>query len=474
MKRHRLPRRRPVPSSRSEVAVGLSPTDCGVDASTRCPQEKGGRTAGWPEPPSQPERQRWSEENTVAERAEVVQATLANRPLAFNKNFVLLWVGQFVSQIGDRLAMVAFPWLVYQSTDSAFSTGVMLALYALPYVLFGAFAGVIIDRFNKRSVMVTADLIRAALTLSVPLIAKQWPGGVYLLSFTISSVAVFFDPCKLAILPDLVAARKLLRANSLLATGETLTETIGFALAGLVVYAYGTSTAFMVDAATFVVSAVALLVLRYGMSQSTAGRRSARGLAHEAREGIAYLFGHRGLAANTLLVMAAALGAGATYPLTFLYAAKVLGGGMRWFGFMESSIALGYLVGAIGMAALGERASKGLAMTAGVAGMGAAFAVVGVVDTLALTLVPFFIVGVTNAVALISIDTYCQEIVPEPLRGRVWGTRFTLTQGIFAISVLIGAALAVRIDVATLFIVCGTIVAVSGVAGIFVESIRRA
>ena len=68
--------------------------------------------------------------------------------LTHNRNFWLLWVGQFISQMGDRLAMVAFPWLVYRSTGSALSTGAVLALYTLPYVLFGAFAGVLMDRLK--------------------------------------------------------------------------------------------------------------------------------------------------------------------------------------------------------------------------------------------------------------------------------------------------------------------------------------
>ena len=71
---------------------------------------------------------------------------------------MLLWAGQFVSQIGDRLAALAFPWLVYTSTGSALGTGAVFAVYTLPYVLFGALAGVAVDRFDKRRLMITVDL----------------------------------------------------------------------------------------------------------------------------------------------------------------------------------------------------------------------------------------------------------------------------------------------------------------------------
>ena len=177
--------------------------------------------------------------------------------LCRNPNFVLLWTGQFISQVGDRLAMVAFPWLIYKSTHSAFSTGAVFALYTLPYVLFGTVAGAFIDRLDKRRVMVAADVARAGLVLAVPFVADRSLAGVYVLAFVISSVAVFFDPCKLAILPDLVTKDRLIRANSLLATGETLTETLGYALAGFIVYYLARKVVFGIDAGTFVASALA-------------------------------------------------------------------------------------------------------------------------------------------------------------------------------------------------------------------------
>jgi DHA3 family macrolide efflux protein-like MFS transporter len=156
--------------------------------------------------------------------------------------------------MGDRLAMVAFPWLVYTNTGSALGTGAIFALYTLPYVLFGAFAGVVIDRFNKRAVMIAADVIRAGLVLLVPFAAVWSLPAVYVLSFLMASAAVFFDPCKLAILPDLVTRDRLMRANSLLAIGENLTEVVGYALAGFLLAYVSTDAAFRIDSLTFAAS----------------------------------------------------------------------------------------------------------------------------------------------------------------------------------------------------------------------------
>ena len=159
--------------------------------------------------------------------------------------------------------MVALPWLVYRATGSALSTGIAFALYTLPYVLFGAVAGVLIDRLDKRLVMIVSDVARVGLVMLVPLAAQTSIVAVYGLSFLIASAAVFFDPCKLAILPDLVPREKLMRANSLLATGENLTEIVGYAVAGFILASISTTSAFRIDAATFAVSAASLALIRY-------------------------------------------------------------------------------------------------------------------------------------------------------------------------------------------------------------------
>jgi MFS family permease len=394
--------------------------------------------------------------------------------LARNGNFLLLWTGQFISQLGDRLAMVALPWLVYTSTGSALSTGLVFALYTLPYVLFGAFAGVLIDRFDKRLVMIASDVARTGLVILVPLAATWSLPAVYVLSFLIASAAVFFDPCKLAILPDLVSRDRLLRANSLLATGENLTEIVGYTLAGFTLATISTTSAFRIDAATFAVSAVSLALIRYRAPAREAAQRMAGSFRRELREGLDFLMHHRGLRTNTIMVIGCVAGLGAAYPLTFLFAVNVLDAGTGAFGVFEAVIGLGYLIGSLALATLATRIPKGRAMTIGLVVMGASLALVAAAGGVVVACIPFAVLGLANAAALIAIDTYLQDVVPEQLRGRVFGTRFTLTQGVYALSVLLGGALATVVDVRILFIVCGLLIALPALAGLFVRDIREA
>jgi MFS family permease len=422
------------------------------------------------------ERQEWT---TTDLDAAVVSAIAedASGPtsgLARNANFVLLWVGQFVSQVGDRLALVAFPWLIYQRTGSAMSTGAMLALYTLPYIFVGPFAGVVIDRGDKRRLLIVSDVVRAGLVAVVPLAAAWNLTAVYGLALLVASVNVFFDPCKLALLPDIVEERQLLRANSVLATGETLTEVVGYATAGFALAWVSTATAFRVDALTFLVSALAFLLMRYRQPLRESTEQAARSVRREIGEGLDFVRQHRGLLLNTLLVIAATLGIGATYPLTFFFAVDVLDGGTEAFGLFEASIAAGFLMGSLLLVGLGSRVPKGYAILGGLAVMGAAYAVVALTGVAWAACVAFAVAGVANAASLVAIDTYVQSIVPEALRGRVWTMRFTFTQGAYALSVLAGGALAGVADVRLLLALAGAIIAVPALLGFFSRTLREA
>ena len=349
----------------------------------------------------------------------------------------------------------------------------MLALYALPYVLFGAFAGAVVDRFNKRTVMVLTDLSRAALALVVPLAAHVSLGAVYVLAFSIASLAVLFDPAKLAIVPELVPPEKLLRANSLLATAENVTEVVGYGFAGMLLAAVSTSTAFGIDAVTFAASAAALALMRYRPVNARV-REATDSVLREVREGLLYLARHKGLLMNTAMSVGAAAGAGASYPLTFLLAVREFDGGPGAFGYLEAALGLGFLLGSLILASAARRVHKGPIMILGLGLTGVGLVLLALMPSTWSAALILLLVGIANAGALIAIDTYVQQAVPESLRGRVWGSRFTLTQGTYAFSALAAAALASVVDIRALFIVAGALIAIPAIAGVFVPEIRDA
>jgi len=308
--------------------------------------------------------------------------------------------------------------------------------------------------------------------LAVPFVAAHSLASVYVLAFVIASLGVFFEPAKLAIVPEIVPGARLMRANSLLSTGENLTEILGWALAGLLLAAVSISSAFVLDAATFAVSALALALMRYQAPVREAAEHAGGAFWSELKEGFSFLRHDPGLSANTTMIVVSVAGLGAVYPLTFFFAVSVLDGGVGVYGALEAVISIGFLVGSLALVVLASRVHKGRVMIGGLVVMGVCLALVALTGSVWLAAVPFALFGIANAVALIAVDTFLQQRVPEGMRGRVLGTRFMLTQGTYAASVLAGGALAGVADVRVLFVVAGGIVAVSGLLGLTSHQVR--
>ena len=206
--------------------------------------------------------------------------------LALDSSFSALWTGQLVSLIGDRVHQVALATLVLVATNSPLAVGAVFLISTLPNLLFGPIAGTLVDRWDRREVMVVSDLLRAGLVLLIPIAAVTDLVLVYPLVFLVTTISIFFRPAKAAIVPRLVGGADLVAANSALSIAETFADIGGFALAGLFVALLGSQLplAFWVDAATYVASAVliatiAVAPLRQGLSSAEAEAAEAEALA---------------------------------------------------------------------------------------------------------------------------------------------------------------------------------------------------
>src|SRR5712692_10294859 len=178
---------------------------------------------------------------------------LANRP------FRLLWLGQSVSYFGDMMNTTGLAIMLYLVTRSPSLVALGLVAKAAPTVLFGLIAGPFVDRFNRQRLMVAADLGRALLTISIPYFAYRWLPAVFVAVFLIATASAFFNPAKQALLPNLVAHEHLVTANSLVSSSEKTMELLGYSGAGLIAAVVSWIPLFLIDATTYLISAVSLL-----------------------------------------------------------------------------------------------------------------------------------------------------------------------------------------------------------------------
>ena len=157
-----------------------------------------------------------------------------------NKNFFLLWLGQIISQFGDKLTQMALIALVYQrAPGSALQLAKVISFTIIPVFIIGPLAGVYVDRWDRRKTMYICDVLRCLFVLLIPLsmfFYKDLILSIYIIVFLIFCIGRFFVPAKMSIIPDLVEEKDLLLANSLFTNTGMIAAVLGLGLSGILVF----------------------------------------------------------------------------------------------------------------------------------------------------------------------------------------------------------------------------------------------
>lgn len=219
-----------------------------------------------------------------------------------NCNFRRLWLAQIVSEIGDWFYTLAIYSLLLQLTGHASSVALALVLQVLPQTFIGPTAGVINDRISRKRVMITADLVRAVIVLSMLLVrSKAMVWLVYPLLLLETIMAAFFEPARSSVIPNITPRQDVIIANTLGSTTWSLNLMLGATLGGVVAALLGRDAVFILNALSFLVSALFIAGMRFAEPHAEAsGPLRMRDLFDysQIREGVQYIRGHRGLVAT--------------------------------------------------------------------------------------------------------------------------------------------------------------------------------
>lgn len=183
--------------------------------------------------------------------------------LKINPNFRRLWIGRVISQTGDWFNSVALFTLLLRLTGTGEAVGLILIIKLLPSFFAGPIAGVVADRFNRKTTMIATDILRGLVVLAFLFI--QQPEQVwiaYVLILAEAVLATFFEPAQSAAVPTIVSKEQLISANALSGATWSVTLALGSALGGLVTDSFGITAAFAIDAVTFFVSAAYIATVR--------------------------------------------------------------------------------------------------------------------------------------------------------------------------------------------------------------------
>ena len=334
-------------------------------------------------------------------------------------DFWSFWAGQTISNFGSSITQFALPLLVYQLTGSALDLGIAFAAGGLPYPLFGLAIGAWTDRVDRKRLMIGTDLARAVVVATVPaaaalgVLSVTW---IYVVLFVSTTLSIAFDTAEFAVIPALVRQDDLVTANGRIQASFSAASIVGPLVAGALLAVIALPALIAVDAASFLVSAASVGIIRGALQ----GRRAAaRDLRADIVEGLRYVLRHPVLR-NISIMMALVNFIGSSMWAQIILFAKVQ------YAATDAEIGLLFSAGGIGVVVLSLAAGPlRRRWSFGVVALGSLM--LGGLATVATTVVPWYGVGVVlwamrNGLGtLFNINTGSlrQAIVPEHLLGRI-------------------------------------------------------
>ncbi len=363
-----------------------------------------------------------------------------------NRNYRYTWAGQIVSEIGDNFNNIAVFALAMELTHSGMVvTGVLLAR-AIPAITMGSLAGVILDRFDRKRIMIASDLIRALVALGfIFAVVSHLVWVLYAFSALLMAASPFFTAGRSAILPTIVTPEEIHTANSLTQTTQWMTLTVGTFL-GATVIAIGYKWAFVFNALSFVFSAWCIAHLRapdamgfHARRKKPAGDDGVRPL-HEYREGLRYMRSVPLVFAIALLSVGWASGGGAAQILFTLFGEVVFNRGAGGIGLIWGCAGLGLLSGGVAANWIGKRLSfknYKLVVFIDFVVHGATYVLFSRAQQFGLALLFIFLSRCGMAINSVLNYSYLLRTVDNRYRGRVFATIDTFTWSMMMVSMMV-------------------------------------
>lgn len=404
----------------------------------------------------------------------VAAPPIPDAPLRGNRDFWVVLVGQGVSSFGDSITNTALPLLVLALTGSGLAMGVVGVLSTLPDLLIGLPAGAYADRWDRRRMMLLADLGRALLTAVIPI--SVWLGGptlvlILLVTFPLNVLRVAWLAAFTAAVPGLVGRGQIARANAIFEAFFNVGWIVGPALAGFLAATIGPGPTIALDAATFALSAAALLLVRRPLKP--APREEPTHLLADIREGIAFVARHPTLrSVIALWTTASVTYAGLTSGIIFYVTIdRDLGAGV--VGLVLSAFAVGSLGGSLLAARLAFRA-VGPVMLGGTIVTGLTLIVAALEAPVPVVVGAAFVAGMMQANVLVAYLTLRTQLSPDALLGRVGATARTLSVGLMPLGALATGVLLDLVGGGATLTIMGAAAVVAGLGFALLPNVRRA
>jgi len=390
-----------------------------------------------------------------------------------SSNFRLLWIGQVIAWSGDSIYQIGLLWLILEMTGSQSLAGIMAAVGYLPALLLGLFLGVLVDIFDRRRLMMAADLLRAFVLIYIPIALAAGflnPWQLAACAFLISSGAALFNPARDASVPQLVPQGSLLAANALVQTSSFAAMLLGPLFAGAILAIANLTALFYFDSVAYAISFLTIFLLR--LPAAPKGGRDVRPIK-SAIEGLRHAV--EAAWSGQLLLLTALDNVFIMGPAivgTPIFVRSELHLGAQAFAGIQACYALGMLVGALLLGSLGKSLPKGKTWLVGMVLDGVTFIPLYFVPSFGWMGTAIIFHALCIPLVMVPRAAMIQEGIPARLQGRFFALVNLTVVGMTALSAGVTGVLCESIGVRAVFLLIGVGGGVCGLLGFLLSDLR--
>lgn len=391
---------------------------------------------------------------------------LTFRDVFRQRPFRTLLLAQFVSIFGDFLALFGVISLItFRLHGSPVQVIAVSLAFTIPMAVVSPPAGVLVDHWNVKRVMITSDLIRALLVL--PLVFLKNVPLICAIFATLSTVSSFFVPAQSVTLRLLVPREGLLAANALMSQAFYVVRLASPLLAGALIGWLGEKSCFYLDSFSFFFSATMLSTL--AIARPTHDReKTLRALTNDFVAGNKFIFTHRALAFVFIAMAMAMFVLSAFSPLISIYIRDSLGAGVRWYAILSTMVGVGMIIGTQLLNRFARDIPKQFMVLYGLLGLGLGAAVLGLFHNIPMAAVSTFTIGFTIPFVIVPAQTLSQQETPQEMMGRVSSSFMSLIALAQVMGLVLSGYLAQILGIRQVFLVCGFALGLLAVGGYLV------
>ncbi|MCK9431254.1 MAG: MFS transporter [Candidatus Omnitrophica bacterium] len=404
------------------------------------------------------------------------------REVLKNRNFFLLWLGQIISQLGDRLGQMALIAFVYmRAPGSTLQIAKILSFTIIPVFLIGPLAGVYVDRWDRRRTMFACDFLRSLLVLAIPLFLfySKNLAPVYLIIFIAFSIGRFFVPAKLSIIPDLVDKKDLLIANSLVNTTGMIAATLGFGISGVLVEWLGAKSGFYLNSLTFLISAMLIFLISkkfvVAMDFKKVGQEImdviSKSVFQEIKEGVFYFIRKKDIRFTAGIIFALWSALGAVYVVIIVFVQNTLHSTTKDLGLLVMFLGIGLFLGSLVYGRFGQHLAhyKVIFTSLVLSGIMLVIFALGIYNypNFAMAALLALCLGLTIAPIMIASNTIIHSVSDNDMLGKIFSSFEIVMHLGFLVFMFVSSMLAERFSHLLILIVVGGLLSLLGLVNLF-------